>query len=131
MDISANFAFLQQEFFHAAESASYAEHHVYSDPRASCFHARHALEGLVKRVYRVDKDLTPPRTQNLDNYLSNPEFRDLVPQPVWLKADYIRKSGNKAARQQYHAEMALSVVKNSSTFSIGQAAHISARVPRS
>ena len=49
MDISANFAFLQQEFFHAAESASYAEHHVYSDPRASCFHARHALESLVKR----------------------------------------------------------------------------------
>lgn len=113
MDISANFAFLEQEFSHAAESASYAEHHVYSDPRASCFHARHALEGLVKRVYRVDKDLTPPRTQNLDNYLSNPEFRDLVPQPVWLKADYIRKSGNKAVHgnQSPTPEMALSVVK--------------------
>ena len=60
MEISANFAFLKQEFPHAAESASYAEHHVYGDPRASCFHARHALERLVKRVYRVDKTLNQP-----------------------------------------------------------------------
>ena len=35
----------------------YAERHVYGDPRASCFHARHALERLVKRVYKVDKTL--------------------------------------------------------------------------
>ena len=55
MEVSANFAFLKQEFPHAAESASYAERHVHSDPRASCFHARHALERLVKRVYKVDK----------------------------------------------------------------------------
>ena len=34
-----------------AESASFAERHVYGDPRASCFHARHALERLLKRVY--------------------------------------------------------------------------------
>ena len=39
MEISENFAFLKQEFPHAAESASYAERHVYGDPRASCFHA--------------------------------------------------------------------------------------------
>ena len=57
MEISANFAFLKQEFPHAAESASYAEQHVYGDPRASCFHARHALERLVMRVYKVDKTL--------------------------------------------------------------------------
>ena len=61
MKVSANFAFLKQEFPHAAESASYAERHVYGDPRASCFHARHALERLVKRVYRVEKALSPPK----------------------------------------------------------------------
>ena len=60
MEISANFAFLKQEFPHTAESASYAERHVYGDPRASCFHARHALERLVKRVYKVDKTLNQP-----------------------------------------------------------------------
>ena len=36
MEISANFAFLKQEFPHAAESASFAERHVFGDPRASC-----------------------------------------------------------------------------------------------
>ena len=75
MEISANFAFLMQEFPHAAESASYAEHHVYDDPRASCFHARHALERLVKRVYRVEKTLSPPKVTNLDAYLGNPAFQ--------------------------------------------------------
>ena len=70
MEISANFAFLKQEFPHAAESASYAEQHVYGDPRASCFHARHALERLLKRVYKVDKALKPSKVTNLDGYLN-------------------------------------------------------------
>jgi len=57
MEISANFAFLEQEFPFVAESASYAERHVYADPRASCFHARHALERLLVRLYKVEKTL--------------------------------------------------------------------------
>ena len=57
MEVSENFAFLKQEFPHAAESASFAERHVFGDPRASCFHARHALEHLLKRVYKVEKAL--------------------------------------------------------------------------
>ena len=65
MDISANFDFLKQEFHYVAESANYAERQVYPDPRASCFHARHALERLVKRVYRIDRSLSPPRVQTL------------------------------------------------------------------
>ena len=96
MEISANFAFLKQEFPHAAESASYAERHVYGDPRASCFHARHALERLVKRVYRVEKALTPPKVTNLDAYLSEPALRALVPEVVWQKAEYVRQAGNVA-----------------------------------
>ena len=76
MEISANFAFLKQEFPHAAESASYAEQRVYGDPRASCFHARHALERLLKRVYKVEKALKPPKVTNLDGYISDPAFRD-------------------------------------------------------
>ncbi|MCY4350263.1 MAG: hypothetical protein OXC25_10510, partial [Thiotrichales bacterium] len=72
MEVSANFAFLKQEFPHVAESASYAEHYVYGDPRASCFHARHALERLVKRIYKIDKALSPPKVTNLDAYLGEP-----------------------------------------------------------
>lgn len=113
MEISANFTYLKQEFPHVAESASYAERHVYGDPRASCFHARHALERLVKRVYRVDKTLSPPRVQNLDSYLSEPAFRKLVPEAVWQKAKYIRRAGNTAVHgnKTPAPEKALDVVR--------------------
>ncbi len=96
MKLSANFEFLNQEFPHVAESASYAERHIYGDTRASCFHARHALERLVMRVYKVDKTLSPPEITNLDGYLGDPAFAALVPQAVLQKAQYIRKAGNKA-----------------------------------
>ena len=59
MEVSGNFAFLKQEFPHVAESASFAERHVFGDPRASCFHARHALERLLKRIYKVSVRATP------------------------------------------------------------------------
>ena len=113
MEISANFAFLKQEFPHAAESASYAERHVHSDPRASCFHARHALERLVKRVYKVEKTLTPPKVTNLDAYLGEPAFRAVVPEVVWQKAEYIRQAGNVAVHgnKTPAPEQALSVVR--------------------
>ena len=96
MEISANFAFLKQEFPHVAESASFAERHVFGDPRASCFHARHALERLLKRIYKVEKALKPPKATNLDGYISDPAFRELVPRVVWQKAEYIRRAGNVA-----------------------------------
>ena len=113
MGLSANFAFLKQEFPHAAESASYAEHHVYGDPRASCFHARHALERLVKRVYKVEKTLSPPKVTNLDGYLSEPAFRGIVPEVVWQKAEYIRQAGNVAVHgnKTPAPEQAMNVVR--------------------
>ena len=113
MEVSANFAFLKQEFPHVAESASYAEHHVHGDPRASCFHARHALERLVKRVYRVEKTLSPPKVTNLDAYLGEPAFRAIVPEVVWRKAEYIRQAGNVAVHgnRTPAPEQALNVVR--------------------
>jgi len=113
MDTSANFAFLIQEFPHVAESASYAERQVYADPRAACFHARHALERLVKRVYKIDATLSPPKVQNLDYYIQEPAFRDLVPDVVWQKAEYVRKAGNVAVHgnKTPNPETAVSIVR--------------------
>ena len=113
MEVSENFAFLQQEFPHVADSASFAERHVFGDPRASCFHARHALERLLKRVYRVEKALKPPRVTNLDGYISNPAFRELVPNVVWQKAEFIRQAGNVAVhgKRSPSPEKALDVVR--------------------
>ena len=113
MEVSENFAFLKQEFPHAAESASFAEQHVFGDPRASCFHARHALERLLKRVYKVEKTLKPPKVTNLDGYISDPAFRELVPEAVWQKAEYIRRAGNVAVHgnKSPTPEKALDVVR--------------------
>ena len=113
MEVSTNFAFLKQEFPHAAESASFAERHVFVDPRASCFHARHALERLLTRVYKVEKALKPPKVTNLDGYISDPAFRELVPEVVWQKAEYIRQAGNVAvhANKSPAPEKALNVVR--------------------
>ena len=113
MEVSENFAFLKQEFPHAAESASFAERHVFGDPRASCFHARHALERLLKRVYKVEKALKPPKVTNLDSYISDPAFRELVPEVVWQKAEYIRQAGNVAVHgnKSPAPEKALDVVR--------------------
>ena len=113
MEVSENFALLKQEFPHAAESASFAERHVYGDPRASCFHARHALEHLLKRVYKVEKTLKPPKVTNLDGYISDPAFRELVPEVVWQKAEYIRQAGNVAVHgnKSPTPEKALDVVR--------------------
>ena len=113
MEVSENFAFLKQEFPHAAESASFAERHVFGDPRASCFHARHALEHLLKRVYKVEKTLKPPKVTNLEGYISDPAFRELVPEIVWQKAEYIRQAGNVAVHgnKSPTPEKALDVVR--------------------
>ena len=113
MEVSENFAFLKQEFPHAAESASFAERHVFGDPRASCFHARHALERLLKRIYKVEKTLKPPKVTNLDGYISDPAFRELVPEVVWQKAEYIRQAGNVAVHgnKSPTPEKALDVVR--------------------
>ena len=89
------------------------EHHVYGDPRASCFHARHALERLLKRIYKVDKSLSPPKTTNLDAYLGEPTFQALVPEAVWQKAEYIRQTGNDAVHgnKTPSSETALNVLR--------------------
>lgn len=96
MDTSPNFAFLSQEFSPVAESASFAELHIKGDPRAACFHARHALERLVKRLFRLDNKLTTPRVQNLDGYMSDKSFVEAVPEVVLQKMQFIRKAGNDA-----------------------------------
>lgn len=96
MEVSANFAFLQQRFPDAAESATLAERHVYSDPRGSCFQARHALERLAIRIFKSDRSLSEPDSWNLYGYIHDSKFRELLPEAVWVKADYIRDKGNTA-----------------------------------
>ena len=61
MEVSANFAFLKQSSRMQRRARSLRSTTSTGDPRASCFHARHALERLVKRVYKVERTLSPPK----------------------------------------------------------------------
>jgi len=113
MATSENFAFLEQEFQFVAESASLAERHVHGDPRASCFHARHALERLIIRLYRIDRSLTKPDSNSLGVMVHDADFKALLPVAVWQKADFIRDAGNRAVhgKRTPKAETALDIVR--------------------
>ncbi|MGQ7244660.1 DEAD/DEAH box helicase family protein [Salinicola sp. V024] len=94
-----NFAFLPREFSTVAESAIRAEGHIVGDPRASCFHARFALEAAVHWLYRHDAALHMPYDRNLGALLHEPSFQNLLPQPVFQKARVIQKMGNQAVHE--------------------------------
>ena len=114
MEISANFAFLKQEFPHAAESASYAERHVYGDPRASCFHARHALERLGQACLQGGQDLEAhPRSRNWTPTSASPPSLRLCPRSCGRRRS---TSGTRAtwrctATRTPAPELALNVVR--------------------
>ena len=92
----SNFSFLPSEFRDIAESATRAEGHIKSDPRAACFHARFTLESVVHWLYRHDSGLRMPYASSLGALLHEPTFQNLLPQAVFQKAVVIQKVGNQA-----------------------------------
>lgn len=98
--VSANFAFLAAEFPAVAEGATLAERAVYADPRAACFHARHTLEQLLKRLFYLDRRLGVPANEKLDGLLNASDFRRIAGDAVWQKAEFIRRKGNDAVHAQ-------------------------------
>ena len=98
--LSDNFAFLQGQFPFATDAAHMAEQHVFGDPRASIFHSRRALERLVMRVFRIDASLTRPDDEKLAVFLHDEGFRQVMPEEVWEKANYIREAGNVAVHRK-------------------------------
>ncbi|MBK1621064.1 restriction endonuclease subunit R [Lamprobacter modestohalophilus] len=91
-----NFAFLPPEFRDIQDAATKAEGHIWSDPRAACFHARFTLEAIVHWLYRHDRDLQHPYDNSLGALLHATSFQNLVPQAVYLKARLIQQQGNEA-----------------------------------
>ena len=92
----SNFAFLPKEFRDIADSATRAEGHIMSDPRAACFHARFTLEAAVHWLYRHDRSLRMPYDNSLGALLHEPTFQNTLPQAVFQKARVIQKVGNQA-----------------------------------
>ena len=78
MNISKNFDFLQKDFPIVAESATKAEMLINIDPRSSIFRIRHALETVVIRVFKLDKDLKTPEVQQLSHYVADEKFKEVI-----------------------------------------------------
>ncbi len=109
----SNFAFIPDSLLSLRDAAQKAEGHIHGDPRAACFHARFALEMVVKWLYRYDASLKQPYDSNLGALLHEPCFRNLLPQSLHAKIKLIHRLGNQAvhehrAPRQYDA---LQVVK--------------------
>ena len=88
---------------------------------------------LLKRVYKVEKALKPPKVTNLDGYISDLAFRELVPEVIWQKAEFVRQAGNVAVhgtKTPAHRRRRSTSCESCITSSTGPAAPTSGRARR-
>jgi len=95
----SNFDFLSPEWPEVHESATKAEAAMVSDPRTSCFYARHALESAVKWVYKADETLHLPYRDNLSTLIHEPTFKRAAGEAVFNKAKLVNTIGNRAVHE--------------------------------
>ena len=78
---------------------------------------------------RSKRLLKPPKVTNLDGYISDPAFRELVPEVVWQKAEYIRQAGNVAVHgnKSPTPETALDVVTGALARALLDGSHLPAQ----
>ena len=98
--MNSQFDFLQSEFPEVFESAHRAEALANSDPRATCFYARRALELAVSWSYEHDSGLQLPYREDLSALIHEPTFRNTVGQAVFYKCRAIKDLGNHAVHSQ-------------------------------
>ncbi len=93
-----NFDFLKQDkqFESFADVAVTAEKLLHIDVSACVINCRRAMEFAVKWMYSVDKSLEMPYQDNLISLMNDADFRDIVGNDIWLRMDFIRKTGNNA-----------------------------------
>ena len=96
--MGTNFDFLLQDpqFEPFAEAAVSAERVLPISPALCATACRTALEFAVKWVYSVDGSLTKPYDEKLVTLVSTEDFKDLLPNGLFPKLNYLRKVGNNA-----------------------------------
>lgn len=92
----SNFQFLKSEWPELYTAAARVETLALTDPRASCFYARRALELAVNWLYARDLTLSPPYDDTLSALIHEPTFRHLVPHEVFVKTRVVKDLGNEA-----------------------------------
>lgn len=93
----SNFHFLQAEFADLHRSAVEAEELVLRQPQSACVRCRQTLEITVNWLFQVERQLQTPYDRSLNSLLTQPDLKQLLPQPVWQKARLIQRLGNQAA----------------------------------
>lgn len=103
--MNSNFKFLENEFPVLLDRAKKAEQLVITDPRASLFYARMALEVAVNWMYANDKSLEIPFDKGLHNLLLQSEFKAQFNFKMYNELHLIKKMGNLAAHNQSVSEV--------------------------
>jgi type I restriction enzyme R subunit len=97
---TAHFAFLQPEWPDLHAAATQAEVSARDDPRTACFHARRALELLVRWLYTHDARLRLPYDEQLSALVHAPTFKQAAGEAVFSKARVIITLGNRAVHNR-------------------------------
>lgn len=109
----SNFDFLRPAFPALHNHATQAERLTFSDPRASCFYARFALEQTVLWLYENDPNLRLPYDNNLAAMIHEPSFKRRLRPGLLNKIQLIKRNGNHAVHRSkaVSVETALSSVE--------------------
>ncbi len=97
--MTSQFTFLAADFPEVVGHAVTAERAARSDPRASCFYARLALEVAVNWIFANDGKLNAPFETTLAARIHEPTFRQVVGQGRFASANIIRNFGNTAVHE--------------------------------
>lgn len=99
----SNFSFLLHEFESLQLEAKKSEANIFCEPEISAIYSRKALENTLKHVYTVDEDLDATLLDdvksNLNTYLTNYDFKQIIPKEYLDELHFIRKIGNLAAHE--------------------------------
>lgn len=98
--MKSNFQFLKNEFAVFYDRSVKAETLVITDPRASLFYARMALEVAVNWMYTNDAELQLPYETGLHNLLLQQEFKEQFNNKLYNELHLIKKTGNLAAHNK-------------------------------
>jgi len=95
--MKSNFQFLKNEFATFYDRAHKAELSVITDPRASLFYARMALEVAVNWMFVNDEELELPYDKSLHSLLLDQTFKEQFNHSLYGELHLIKKVGNLAA----------------------------------
>ncbi|MCA8998867.1 MAG: DEAD/DEAH box helicase family protein [Planctomycetaceae bacterium] len=92
---SQNFEFLRTKWPELASLGGFAEAYSHSDAIGAIAKLRMFCEQVVESIHH-DLRLAKPYQANLVDLLTNPPFRDVVPELILSKLHALRKEGNKS-----------------------------------